>query len=241
MTVYKLLVLFFFLTVSLSACSQNDQQPKVDTMKDLSEKTGIEMIVIDEAQKIMKVSATRFLGQFMGSSFVDDPIHSSIRQEFPKTKTVELQGISFLAEHDKIIELVDTINRKFAYRNCISFISDDNSRDDNKQTLTIIHSSDKFDMLRLQRTSGGSNLFSTDSLVLKLQELDKKYPFDFLGVGTDWCLLRFKEAPKDYMDFAKLVDKVCPLEDLTHITMEAYAGQLKDVFTKSRNISMWWD
>jgi hypothetical protein len=199
------------------------------------------MIIIDEAQKITKVGATRFLGQFTGSVFIDDPISSTIRQEFPRTKTVELQGISFLVEHDKIIELVDTLNRKFSYRNYISFISDDSSRKDSRQTLTIIHSADKFDILRLQRTCGGSDLFSTDSLIIKLQELDKKYPFDFLGVGTDWTLLRFKGDPKDYLDFAKIVDKVCPIEELTDITMEAYAGQLKDVFKKSRNISMWWD
>lgn len=213
-----------------------DNSQKLTRLKELSEKTGIEMIVIDEAEKIIKTEATRFLRGLMLSSYIDDPIQSTIRQESPKGKTVELPGISFLVEHDLIEKLVDTLNKRFSYRQCLAFISDDRTRDDKKQTISIIHSADKYNTLRLQQTSGGSYLFSTDSLVEKLLTFEKKYPFHFIGVGDDWLLIKTNDAPKDWTDFAKEVLKVCPPED--EVNIDKYAEEVK---TANGRVSMWWD
>jgi hypothetical protein len=213
-----------------------DNSQNLTRLKELSEKTGIEMIVIDEAEKITKTEATRFLRNLMLSSFIDDPIQSTIRQQSPKGKTVELPGISLLVEHDLIEKLVDILNKKFSYRQCLAFISDDRTRDDKKQTISIIHSADKYNTLRLQQTSGGSYLFSTDSLVEKLQTFEKKYPFHFIGVGDDWLVIKTNDTPEDWTDFAKEVLKVCPPED--DVNIDKYAEEIKS--TNGR-ISMWWD
>lgn len=213
-----------------------DNSQNLTRLKELSEKTGIEMIVIDEAEKITKTEATRFLRSLMLSSYIDDPIQSAIRQESPKGKTVELPGISFLVEHDLIEKLVDTLNKKFSYRQYLAFISDDRTRDDKKQTVSIIYSPDKYNSLRLQQTSGGSYLFSTDSLVEKLQIFEKKYPFHFIGVGDDWLLIKTKDTPKDWIDFAKEVLKVCPPED--EVNIDEYAEAIKNAHGR---VSMWWD
>jgi hypothetical protein len=138
MTVSKLLTIIL-LAFSLSACSQMDNSKNLARLKDLSEKTGIEMIVIDEAEKITKTDASRFVKSLMLSSYIDDPIQSTIRQETPKAKTVELPGISFLVEHSAIETIVGTLNKKFAYRKCFAFISNDDTRNDKKQTVSIIH------------------------------------------------------------------------------------------------------
>lgn len=210
MTHFKYFTIFL-LTIILSACSQNDNSQNYTRLKELSEKTEIEMIVIDEAEKITKTEATRFLRSLMLSSYIDDPIQSTIRQQSPKGKTVELPGISFLVEYNSIEKLVDTLSRKFSYRQCLAFISDDRTRDDKKQTISIIHSADKYNTLRLQLTSGGSYLFSTDSIVEKLKTFEKKYPFHFIGVGDDWLLIKTNDTPNDWTEFAKEVLKVCPL------------------------------
>jgi len=228
--------MIFFLTLSLSACSQMDTPQNLTRLKELSEKTGIEMIVIDEAEKITKTDATRFVRRLMLSGYIDDPIQSTIRQESPKGKTVELPGISFLVEHSIIETIVDTLNKKFAYRQCLAFISNDDTRNDTKQTVSIIHSADKYNTLRLQQTSGGSSLFSTDSLIEKLLTFEKKYPFLFIGVGDEWLVIKTNDSPKDWTDFAKEVLKVCPSEDKLNI--DEYAEAIKN--TKGR-VSMWWD
>ena len=213
-----------------------DNSKNLVRLKDLSEKTGIEMIVIDEVEKITKSNAKRFVRNLMLSSYIDDPIQSTIRQESPKGKTVELPGISFLVEHNVIETIVDTLNKKFAYRQCLAFISNDNTRNDNKQTVSIIYSPDKYNTLRLQQTSGGSYLFSTDSLIEKLQTFEKKYPFHFIGVGDDWLLIKTNDTPKDWTDFAKEVLNVCPPED--EVNIDEYAAAIKNA---NGRVSMWWD
>jgi hypothetical protein len=213
-----------------------DNSKNLARLKDLSEKTGIEMIVIDEAEKLTKTDASRFVRSLMLSSFIDDPIQSTIRQETPKSKTVELPGVSFLVEHSVIETIVDTLNKKFAYRQFLAFISNDDTRNDKKQTVSIIHGSDKYNTLRLQQTSGGSYLFSTDSLIEKLQTFEKKYPFHFIGVGDDWLLIKTNDIPKDWTDFAKEVLKVCPPED--EVNIDEYAKAIKN---DNGRVSMWWD
>ena len=213
-----------------------DNSQNLIRLKELSEKSGIEMIVIDEAEKITNTKATRFLRSLILSSYIDDPIKSPIRQESPKGKTVELPGVSFLVEHDLIEKLVDTLNKKFAYRQCVAFISNDDTRNDKMQTISIIHSVDKYNSLRLQETSGGSYNFSTDSLVEKLQAFESKYPFHFIGVGDDWLLIKTNNIPIDWLDFAKEVLKICPIED--EIEINKYANDLKQ---SNGKVSMWWD
>jgi hypothetical protein len=225
---------YIVVTLLLFACSM-DRHQKLDALKSLSEKSGIEMVVIDEAEKITGANATRFVRRFIGSSYVDDPIKSSIRQEFPRSKTVELPGISFDVPHDIIEALVDTLNKKFAYRNCFAFISNDSTREDKKQTISIIRATDKYNALRLQETSGGSHLFSTDSLITKLQLFEQKYPFQFIGVGDDWLLIKTVDTPKDWDDFAKEVLKVCPNEETS---TDDFAKALQKV---NGRVSMWWD
>lgn len=229
------LILVLLLTTFLNACSQMDSEKHLDNIKILSEKSGIEIIVIDEAEKITNINATRFLRRLTGSSYIDDPIQSEIRQEFPKAKTVELTGISFLVDNNIIKEKLDTLNKKFAYRNCIAFISDDSYRNDNKQTISIIHSSDKYNALRLQETSGGSYIFSTDSLITKLNVLEQKYPFDFIGVGNDWLVIKIKNKPTDWEDLAKEILKVCPNNETT---IRDFAQALQK---ENGQTTMWWD
>lgn len=100
-----------------------DNSENLARLKDLSEKTGLEMIVIDEAEKITNTEAARFTRSLILSNYIDDPIQSTIRQETPKGRTVELPGISFLVENNTIEIIVDTLNKKFAYRQCLAFIS----------------------------------------------------------------------------------------------------------------------
>lgn len=213
-----------------------DKSQNLPRLKELSEKSGIEMIVIDEAEKITKTEATRFLRSLILSSYIDEPIQSTIRQQSPKGKTVELPGISFLVEHDLIEHLVDTLNKRFSYRQCLAFISDDRTRADKKQTISIIHTADKYNSIRLQQTSGGSYLFSTDSLIEKLQTFERKYPFHFIGVGADWLLIKTNDTPKDWTDFAKEVLKVCPTEEKMNI--DKFAEEIKNSYGR---VSMWWD
>jgi hypothetical protein len=233
MKVAKILLLLFL--TSLSAFSQGKGATNITKLKDLSETTGIEMVVIDEAQKIARTEATHFKRWLRRSSYVGDPIESDIQQPHPGTKTVLLPGISFLIDYDLAEQVVNALNKRFAYRSCIAFISDDETRDDKKHTVSLIYATDKYNALRLQETSGGSYHFTTDSLIAKLQKFEKKYPFEFIAVGDEWLILKSLQQPRNWTDFAKEVVKVCPIEQ-TEID-----GFTKALQEEKGKVFMWWD
>ncbi len=234
---HRKIIPFLLLAFLTSSCSQMDNtQTHLEQIKTLSEKSGIEMLVIDGAEKMTKTEATRFTRGLMLSSYSDDPIQSSIRQETPRNRTVELPGVSFLVDNNIIETLVYKLNKKFAYRQYLTFISNDETRSDKKQTISIIHGSDKYNILRFQETSGGSYQFSTDSLISKLQAFEGKYPFHFIGVGNDWLLIQTNDTPTDWLDFAKEVLKICPIEE--KIDVNEYTNGLKH---ENGRVSMWWD
>ena len=79
----------------LTACTQMNQSKDLNRLQELSEKTGIEMVVIDEAEKITGTKAEHFKRWLIGSSYASDSIQSSVRQEYPRTKTVLLPGVTF--------------------------------------------------------------------------------------------------------------------------------------------------
>ncbi len=212
-------------------------QPKdVSRLQELSEKTGIEMIVIDEAEKITGTQAEHFKRWMIGSSYVGDPIQSTIHQQYPRKKTVLLPGISFPVDRTLAEQVVDNLNKKFAYRNCITFISDDR-RDDKRFVVTLIHSFDKYNSLRLQETSGGSYHFSTDAIITKLRAFEQKYPFHFVGVSNDWLTLKTLESPNDWIDFTSEIIKVCPTEKGSVPMKEMAKAFQKD----DGKVFMWWD
>ncbi len=227
-------VLFLLLLTTLTACTQINQPNDENRLQDLSEKTGIEMVVIDEAEKITGTQAEHFRRLLIRSSYAGDPIQSNILQPAPKTKTVLLPGISFPVDPKLAEQVVDNLNRKFAYRSCISFISDDR-REGQKYVVSLIHSFDKYNALRLQETSGGSYHFSTDTLITKLKVFEQKYPFRFIGVGNDWLSIQTVDTPKDWRDFANEVMKVCPTE-------KPNLQETAKEFEKERGkVFMWWD
>jgi|GEM_PF-5423989 len=220
------ITLFLTILIIGSCISPENQQSRIERIRMLSEKSGIEATVIDEAEKIAKTQATRFQRNVI----------QPVKQEMPTTKTVELPGISLLVDHAVIEKLVDSLNDKFSCRQCLSFISNDDTRSDAKQTISMIKSGDKYNTLRFQETRGGSYRFATDSLIIKLQLFEKKYPFHFIGVGDDWLLIKTENKPADWLDFAEEVLKVCPLEEKVD-TAEYAKGLMHD----EGKISMWWD
>lgn len=208
----------------------------LDTKRELSEKTGIELMVIHKAEQITHTDATRFKRWFMGVAIAGDSAEGP-PQKRPRAKTVELPGISFLVNADSSVLLVDTLNSQLAYRDCVAFISDDTYREDKKQVVSIIHTTDKYDIVRMQETHGGADNFFTDSLIVRLKQLEQKYAFEFVAVGGDWMVLKPKGVISDWVGYASETLKVCPPED--HIEdVAAYAEALKE---EEGKVLMWWD
>jgi hypothetical protein len=206
----------------------------LDRLQQLSEKTGIEMVVIDEAEKIINAHADHLKRRLIRHVYAVDPIKSSIHQQSPKIKTVLLPGISFVVNNEGTEELLSTLNTKFAHRNCLAFISSD-SYSEETIVVSIICTADKYNILRFQQLSGGSYEFSTENIISNLQQFEKKYPFEIIGTALDWCLVKLKELPTDWIDLSREVLKVCPTEENTP---NGFAEALK---ADKGKLFLWWD
>ena len=211
-----------------------NQTRNLTELQELSEKTGIEMVVINEASKLVGSDADHYRRRLTISHYIDDPLQTSLGQKAPRTKTVELPGISFQVEEDRAEQLIHDLTSKFSYRQCLAFISDRTRDGNNNITISVICTSDKFDIFRLQQTTGGTYLDSTENIIAGLQALHKKYPFNIIGTDRGWCLLLIKEHPDSWIDLAKEVMKICPSES----TAEDWA---KEIQKDNGKIFMWWD
>ena len=224
-----LLIITQFLV--LHACSQPDYAKKYPFQLALSEKTGIELFVIIAAEGITKSNGQRLKTYLSASSFPDDSIH----QPQPKGKTVEIPGISFIVPADKKFDLIDLINERISYRGYQTFVSDQTYNEKNHVTISIVKAQNKYNVLRLQQTNGINYGISTDSLITMLMSFETKYPFEIVGADFDWCELRLKNDPDNWVDLAREVLKICPTDE---ITAEQFAGALK---ADGRYIFLWWD
>lgn len=194
------------------------------------------MIVIHEAEKITGIEATRMVRRMMLTSYIEDPIQSNIRQVSPKGMTVELPGVSLLVPRERSTAMIDALNKLFAYREHLAFISNDDTRSDQTQTISIIKADDKYNMLRVQQTIAGNYITSTACLITRLQQFEIKYPFQFVGVGEDWLILRLNNTPVDSMDLTREFIKVCPPEHEIDITKFS-----KVLLEPDNRLFMWWD
>ena len=177
MTPRGLLILTQFLV--LHACSPSNYAKKYPSQLPLSEKTGIELLVILAAEDITKSSAQRLKTYLAGASFPGD----SINQPQPKGKTVEIPGISFIVLADKKFDLIDLINKRISYRGYQAFVSDKSYDEKGHVTISVVKAENKYNVLRLQQTNGINYGISTDSLIAMLMSFDTKYPFEIVGGG----------------------------------------------------------
>lgn len=221
-------------TLFLTACNKTEKTSS-DNKEKLSEKTGIEVSVIKDAETVTHVSATRFKRKEK-TMVIDNPVqHISHGSTTPGS--IELPGVSFLVDGEHSFAIVDSLNHLLSDRACMAFISDDSYRSDKKQTVSVIHATDKYDIVRLQETSGGADSFYTDSLIDKLKLLERKYTFDFLAVGNDWMVLRPQRSIADWRDYANETLKVCPSDEEPE-DLDAYANSLRE---EKGKLTLWWD
>lgn len=226
---------FFAGCLLLTACNKPDKRLS-NNKQELAEKTGIELSVIHKAEEIVHAPATRFRRWHRSMRIAGDTAQE-LPQHQLKGKTVELPGISFLVNADSSECLVDTLNRALAQRECMAFISDDTYREDRKQVVSVIHATDKYDIIRMQETASGTSAIATDSLIARLRLLEQKYAFDLIAAGADWVIVRPRGGITNWEDYALETLKICPSEEEPE-DVAAYAHTLKE---EKGRILMWWD
>lgn len=104
--------------------------------------------------------------------------------------------------------------------------------------ISILKTSDSYDMLRVMGTNGWNYNISPDAVIARLKEWDSKFGIVLYGVGFDWVEAEFKHQPEDMPGFAKEVYSFCPdvVEQGTG-TVEGLAKEMR----RTNTLYLWWD
>ena len=205
---------------------------------EIAEKTGVELLVILGAEKITDAETQRLKTYCSNGIFPDDNVkyyeYNISRPKFTG-KTVEIPGVSYLVDHEKRYDVISQINKEFNYRGYYSFVSDKSYREDGKVTVSVVKGDDQYRILQLQQTNGANYSISNDRLISLLKEFEKKYAFDILGADFDWCELRLRQLPSDWIDLAEEVLTLCPSDE---VTSQEFASALE---SDKGWVFLWWD
>ncbi|MBT2682877.1 DUF4253 domain-containing protein [Bacillus sp. ISL-37] len=112
--------------------------------------------------------------------------------------------------------------------------------DSEREKISIIPGTDKFDILRIQQTNGNNYDISNERVISKLKEWYRRYPFIIIGADYDWVEANFEVFPegKALKAFAKEIYKFCP--DLVEQGSGSINGLIEEM-EETRKLYLWWD
>lgn len=151
---------------------------------------------------------------------------------------VDAAGITFDVPQEKASAAVDRL-RKIAGHGFFICISERHfGYDGAPDNVSVLKASDPYEMLRVMGTNGTNYDISTDQVINRIKQWDKKFGVTLKGVGFDWVEMEFKQQPADMMAFAQEVYKFCPdVVDQGTGNVQVLAKEMKD----SNTVYLWWD
>jgi hypothetical protein len=173
-----------------------------------------------------------------------EPFHYSLSKIIRKDTEIEadpifLKGLVFQEQNSKSYDLIFALKDKFKAKGYTIFLLENNFNIDNKlDNIGILKTSGKYTVLKQIETDGINYDITNDSLISIIKTFDKKYSLELIGASGDWCEFIIHNEPKNWLQFAKEVYKVCPdVVDQGTGTVEALADEMK----KTKRLYFWWD
>ena len=105
-------------------------------------------------------------------------------------------------------------------------------------SIGVVGSSDRFDILRVRSTDGINYDITRDSVMALVRGWDAQFGLEFTGAARDWFEAKFIRPPADWLAFAAALYKVCPdIVDQGTNTVTALADEMR----KTNVLFCWWD
>src|SRR5438128_899549 len=104
--------------------------------------------------------------------------------------------------------------------------------------VALFPRSDRYEILRLMRTSGWNYDIGPDSVIAWLRTLERDHPFVLTGMGSDWVEGRFRSAIGDADALARRFYAFCP--DIVEQGTETVAALAREL-SESQRLYCWWD
>ncbi|NKE06542.1 DUF4253 domain-containing protein [Mesobacillus selenatarsenatis] len=156
-------------------------------------------------------------------------------QDLYSEKPVKIAGVCVKCKQDETELLALKLREELKAINYLAFICDSN-----REKVAMIPGSDQFEILKIQQTNGDNYEISNRSVISKLKEYYRSYPFTIIDADYDWVEVEFEVLPngKELKAFAREIAEFCP--DL----VEQGTGSINDLMEEikgTRKLSLWWD
>ena len=224
-----------FVTIMVLALSCKSQPVAKEYILTHDEKTVCDTLQID-------TTIIKEIRQFNVNKI--EPFHYSLSKIITKDSEIEadpifLKGLVFSETNLKAYDLVFALKSKFKEKGYCIFLLENNFNIGNKlDNIGVLKTTDKYTVLKQIGTDGINHDITNDSLLSIIKSFDKKYSLELIGASGDWCEFIIHKEPKNWIQFAKEVYKVCPdVVDQGTETVEALADEMK----KTKRLYFWWD
>ena len=154
------------------------------------------------------------------------------RRKFPQAQSV-------LTDEDSARGWVDALQERLDGE-LVAFIGTTRSQEEGEQGVEVVvaRGETPLDILRLAQTDAANYDLSTEDIVTKLKELDRRYGIRIYAAQTDSVGFELRKQPADPRAFAEELYAFCPdLVDQGVGSVEQLAEYLKD----HRDLHLWWD
>jgi hypothetical protein len=121
-------------------------------------------------------------------------------------------GLSIVGKRDEVIGAISDLQPRLlqsGYRAFMSRAYFDNGAFKADQ-LVVLKTTDQFDILRLEQTSGANYEVLLPDVLARLKDWQQKCEFEIIGATGDSVTIRFHTLPKDLCAFAEEIYRFCP-------------------------------
>jgi hypothetical protein len=161
--------------------------------------------------------------------------HPFYKEDLYTEKPADIAGICVEVKQEEAEPLVLKLREELKSIDYLVFICDSE-----REKISIIPGTDKFDILRIQQTNGNNYDISNERVISKLKEWYRRYPFIIIGADYDWVEANFEVFPegKALKAFAKEIYKFCP--DIVEQGSGSINGLIEEM-EETRKLYLWWD
>jgi hypothetical protein len=156
--------------------------------------------------------------------------------ELQKTGVEKWEGLSFQFPEDKTDEAIFRFKDELRKNGYLIFLSERGY--ESPSTISLIKSTDQFDILSIQKTDGINYDIVNKDVIKKLKDWDNAYGIEILGADYDWVDLIIKNPIDDVPLFAKEVYEFCP------DAVDQGVGEIEElekIIQEYKRLYLWWD
>ena len=227
------IIMTCFVLVITTSC--NSQTRTKDTKLTENEKLFCDTLQIDSSiiTEIRRLNTNKI-----------EPFHYSLSKSFENGRVNEidpifLKGIVFTEQNSKSYDIVFSLKSDLRKKGYTIFLLENNFNIDNQQdVIGVLKTVDKYEVLKEIQTDGINYDISNDSLRNIIKQLDNKYSLELIGASGDWCEFIIQNEPKNWLEMAKEIYKICPdVVDQGTGSVKSLADEMR----KTKRLYLWWD